>query len=319
MLTTFQIKRYAPSDAHIWDELIEQSVNGGFILKRSFMEYHQERFDDFSFLLWSNNKLLAVFAAAMPRQRAHDRLLIAHPGLTYGGLITAHNLKYSVLEALYTALFNFLKENGFTQLKIKLTPRVFCKYYSDNSSFLLSKSSFELERRELNSVVDLTQDFKIGSRQQNNLRKAKKNNVRVEISERLDAFWQILIDNLRQVHGVKPVHTLAEITYLRESHPENIELYIAQIENRILAGVVVFKELQKGYLHSQYVSTNAEGRQVGAVDAILYHIMQQAQGKYQRFSLGISTVEGEVNYGLLSYKEGFGARAEVVETYAKVL
>jgi len=319
MSSTFQIKRYASDFAHSWDELIEQSVNGGFILKRSFMEYHQDRFDDFSLLIWRNNKLLAVFAAATPRQRANDEALIAHPGLTYGGLVTLNSLKYSVLEEVYTALFSFLKNNGIVYLILKLVPRIFCSQYSDDNSFVLYKHGFKLTGKELNSVVDLTKGFKIGSRQKNNLRKARKNNLTVELSEQFDVFWQILTDNLWQVHGVKPVHTLTEIEYLSKKHPDNIELYVAQIESRIVAGVVVFKEINKGYIHTQYVSANAEGRLVGAVDAILFHIMQLAQVEYQRFSFGISTVRGDINYGLLSYKEGFGARAEVVETYAKVL
>ncbi|MBC6609500.1 GNAT family N-acetyltransferase [Hymenobacter sp. BT507] len=319
MAAAYQIKRYTSEFALSWDELIEQSVNGGFILKRSFMEYHQDRFDDFSFLLWNNNKLVAVFAAAMPRQREHDGMLIAHPGLTYGGLATAVDLQYAALEEVYRALFSFLKNNGFAQLTIKLIPKVFCKRYSDNSLFVLHKNSFELKDRELNSVVDLTQDFKMGSRQKNNLRKARKSAVQVELSEQFDVFWQLLTDNLWQAHGVKPVHTLAEIEYLAKKHPDNIALYVAHIENRIVGGVVVFKEINKGYIHSQYISANAEGKLVGAVDAILFHIMQLAQADYRRFSFGISTVKGDVNYGLLSYKEGFGARAEVVETYTKVL
>ncbi|UOR07287.1 GNAT family N-acetyltransferase [Hymenobacter aerilatus] len=319
MPNDFQIKRYTPDCAHIWNELIEQSVNGSFMLKRSFMEYHQDRFDDFSCLIWKGSKLLAVFVAALPKQRVRNEHLIAHPGLTYGGVVTASDLQYLLLEELYGALFDFLKQHGFISLTIKLIPRVFCREYSDNGLFVLHKNGFALKNRELNSVIDLTQPFNIGSRQKNNLRKARKSNVQVGVSERFDVFWPILTDNLWQVHGVKPVHTLAEITYLHERHPENIELYVAQVENRILAGVVVFKEAHKGYLHSQYISTNAEGRLVGAVDAILYHILQQAQGIYQRLSFGISTVKGEVNYGLLSYKEGFGAKGEVVETYTKVL
>lgn len=319
MSTAFHIKRYTPDLAFVWDKLIDESVNGGFILKRSFMDYHQDRFEDFSYLIWKNNRLIAVFAAGMPRQRLNDTTLIAHPGLTYGGLITGGVLKYSILEEIYNALFSIFKINKFVYLLITPTPRVFCKQYSETSLFFFHKNDFKVSNRELNSVTDLSYPFELSSRQKNNLRKARKSNVKVESSKYFSVFWQLLIANLQQVHNVKPVHTLAEMEYLADKNPENIELYTARIDDRILAGVVLFKDIKKGYLHSQYVSTTAEGRLVGAVDAILFHIIQVARADYRKFSFGISTVKGEINYGLLGYKEGFGGSAEVIDTYLKIL
>jgi len=317
MLTAFHIKRYTPELASVWDNLIDESVNGSFILKRSFMDYHQDRFEDFSYLIWGHKKVIAAFVAGMPRKRLNDQTLTAHPGLTYGGLIITDNLKYSLLEEIYNALLDNFKNNNIINILITPTPIVFCGKKSDDNIFYFYKNEFVLVNRELNSVIDLSQSNKLSSRQKNNLRKARKNNVKIELSRCFHSFWEILTDNLLQVHGVKPVHTLAEIEYLVEKNPENIALYIAKIENRIVAGVVVFKDINKGYLHSQYISTTAEGRLVGAVDAIFFHLIQTARADYQRFSFGISTVKGEINYGLLGYKEGFGASAEVVDTYLK--
>lgn len=319
MPADFQIQRYTPDAAASWDTFIEKSSNGGFILKRSFMDYHQDRFEDFSCLIWKNKRLLAVFAAAMPRLRADDEQLTAHPGLTYGGLIVGDTIKYRALEELYESLFVFLKQHNFRSLLLKPTPRVFCAWFTEASLFFFYKNTIEIVNRELNAVVDLQRKLKISRRQKRNIAKARKNNVRVGVSERLDVFWPILTANLQQAHGVQPVHSLQEIEFLVRQHPENIELYLAWKDDECLAGVVLFKDARKGYVHTQYIASTPEGKLVGAVDAVLMHIIEATRNTFQRLSFGISTVKGYVNYGLLEHKEGFGARAEMVDTYRKVL
>ena len=58
-----QIRRYESSEAAHWNNLIEKSVNGTFLFRREFMDYHSDRFEDFSYLLWRGSELIAVFVA----------------------------------------------------------------------------------------------------------------------------------------------------------------------------------------------------------------------------------------------------------------
>lgn len=316
---SLRIERYAPELESIWNNFVDKSSNGSFLLKRSFMDYHQDRFEDFSYLIWKGKEIIAAFVGAMPRQRSNDYVIIAHPGLTYGGVITIENLKYSLLEEIYQSLLGLFKQNGFNYLIIKPVPRVFCKKQSDANLFFFHKNNFRLLGRELNSVIDLNQPLRISKGRKDNIRKAKNSGVLVEDEENFTSFWQILTENLQQTHSVKPVHTLQEIQVLYHNNPDNIKLYIARLQERIIAGVVIFRDHSQGYLHTQYISANEEGKSVGAVDAILIHIIQEAQSEYQRFSFGISTAKGEINYGLLGHKEGFGADVELLDTYEKEL
>ena len=66
-----------------------------FVL-REYMEYHADRFTDYSLLVYDGNKLLAL----LPANRSGD-VLYSHAGLTYGGLIvTARNTTAQVLEIM---------------------------------------------------------------------------------------------------------------------------------------------------------------------------------------------------------------------------
>ena len=313
------VERYTPELKPFWDALIDKSANGNFLLKRSFIEYHQDRFDDFSYLIWQEKKLLAVFAAAMPRQRANDEVLIAHPGLTYGGLIYSKDLNYEILEAIYHALLTYLKRSKLKKLILKPVPRVFCQNYFEAESFIFYKKTFVLINREINSVINLIKPIRIRKGQKYNINKANKKEVIVELSEQYDIFWNILTENLRCKYQVSPAHSLAEIQQLAQHHAPNIKLYVAKRAAQIVAGVVTFSDARQGYVHTQYIGASEEGKKVGAVDAILFHVIQEARLSYQRFSFGVSSVKGEINYGLLRHKEGFGAKIEMMDTYEKYL
>lgn len=148
-----------------------------------------------------------------------------------------------------------------------------------------------------------------------NLRKARLYDVQVKVSVDYPAFWTILTKNLSQAHGRQPVHTLAEIEYLRDQNPGHLVLYAAHMGAEMLAGALVFQDSRQGFVHTQYIAGSPQGKRVGAVDALLAHIIESSKAHFQRFSFGVSTVQGAVNRGLLNQKEGFGAVAEANDTY----
>ena len=59
----FKIQRYTDSLNDVWDDFIERSKNGTFMLSRKFISYHGDRFQDSSLLIYKGEKLIAVFPA----------------------------------------------------------------------------------------------------------------------------------------------------------------------------------------------------------------------------------------------------------------
>ncbi|WP_400192024.1 hypothetical protein [Hymenobacter sp. B81] len=317
--TTLRLAPYSPAHEAEWNDFVDRAANGTFLLRRSFMDYHQDRFADASLLVWQREVLVAVFVAGQYRQTPEPAVLVAHPGLTYGGLIHLPELKYADLAAIYPAVLEQVRAAGYRQLVIKPVPRVFCRFPNEASLFWLTSQGFALRNREQNSVIDLLQPLRISKGRKDNVRKARKQGIEVAVSGELAAFWDILTDNLWATHQVRPVHSLAEISLLQERHPANVVLYTACLRGEVVAGVLLFVDEARGFVHTQYISANETGKATGAVDAVLLTILEHYHQRVPRFSFGISTVRGVVNFGLLAHKEGFGATVELMDTYAKEL
>ena len=76
----FDIQRYNPSMAETWNRFVSQSKNGTFLFDRGYMDYHADRFQDFSLVFYRKGKMYALLPANIK-----DNVLYSHQGLTYGG------------------------------------------------------------------------------------------------------------------------------------------------------------------------------------------------------------------------------------------
>lgn len=78
------------------------------------MEYHSDRFQDFSLMIYEENKLIAV----LPANRVGETVF-SHQGLTYGGLVLPLNSKLYNVIFIFKAILKYLNERGISSLKIK--------------------------------------------------------------------------------------------------------------------------------------------------------------------------------------------------------
>src|SRR5690606_37498826 len=76
----FTITPYRPSLLNDWNTVLSQSLNGTFMHRRSYMEYHGDRFSDFSLIIYKKSRPVAI----LPAHR-QDTDLYSHLGLSYGG------------------------------------------------------------------------------------------------------------------------------------------------------------------------------------------------------------------------------------------
>ena len=70
-------------------------------------------------------------------------------------------------------------------------------------------------------------------------------------------------------------------------------------------------------LHTQYISANARGKQLGAIDLLFDHLINHIYCDYPVIDFGKSTVSdsADLNSQLIFQKEGFGASAVCYDTY----
>jgi hypothetical protein len=310
-LNKFKVNIYNQSERLIWNTFVSNSKNATFLFNRDFMEYHQHRFDDYSLMVYKNEKLVAL----LPANKVRDTVF-SHQGLSYGGLLLSQKVKFETVLELYYEVLKFLNKNSITTFKLKLLPKIYTKLPSDEIEYLLFKTKANLDRRDLSMVIDYNSRQESSSNRKRNLKRSKINDVNVEEVLVFDDFFnQILIPNLEQKYETLPTHTLEDMAELKLKFPNNIRQFNAYQNNEIIAGVTVFESSQVA--HAQYISTISSKNDLGGLDAIFDFLINDLYSNIRYFSFGISNENQgqQINRGLLNWKASFGANSITHDFY----
>lgn len=306
----YQIQLYKNQENE-WDLFNEKSKNGTFLFNRKYMEYHKDRFEDFSLLIYDNkNSLIALLPA-----NKRENKIYSHEGLTYGGLVTSVKMTTCENIHLFTSLKSFLKDKEIDSIVYKTIPQIYSDVLSQEDQYALFLNGAQLIRRDVISVIDFSVIVPIQERRLRSKKKAEKAKLIVETSTNFLAFWNLLNHVLLERHNVNPTHSIKEIEYLSSLFPKNIQLFICRDREEILAGVVLY--INKKTVHAQYIATSERGSQTGALDYLFFFLIEKFKNDHKYFSFGISNEKNGfyLNEGLISQKEGFGARSIIHDTY----
>ncbi len=309
----FDIKRYnGENDQKEWDLFVKNSKQGTFLLERSYMDYHSDRFHDHSLMIYKNDKLYAI----LPGNEA-DHTFYSHQGLTYGGLITNSKATADDVCKVFAQINQYLKQQGFQKVIYKSVPRIYHQLPAEEDLYALFKECHaQICARNISAVIDLQHPLKWYNIRKQGAKKATSQGIRIEYSEDYNNFWEILSTNLMQTYHAQPVHTLEEIRMLHERFPENIKLYVAlQEDGKMLGGTLLYITPQ--VVHTQYISASEEGKQKHALDALFLRLIQHEYKDCLFFDFGTSNEDGGkiLNTSLIYQKEGFGGRGVVYDTY----
>ncbi len=87
-------------------------------------------------------------------------------------------------------------------------------------------------------------------------------------------------------------------------------------QNETLVGGTTIFETKK-VAHAQYISANSEKQQLGTLDFLFNYLINEKYAEKDYFDFGISNENKgqQINEGLLSWKESFGARSIIHEFY----
>lgn len=311
MKNIYTVKPYQVSCKSEWNEFVSNSKNATFLFNREFMDYHNDRFDDFSLMIYDDKKLIALLPANIK-----DNVLYSHQGLTYGGLLLNGNTKFKVVLKSFESVLKYLYQRDIKTLHIKQIPVIYNKIPSDEVQYLMFLLDAELEKRDQLSVINLNERVKFSKNRLEGCNRANKHGLIIKEEDNFDGFWnEILIKNLDEKHNATPVHSLEEIKLLKSRFPKNIRQFNVYDGNKIVAGTTVFES--KNVAHSQYISGNEDKNTLGSLDVLHGHLIENVFAHKTYFDFGVSTENGgkQVNYGLQFWKEGFGARTITQDFY----
>lgn len=317
-----EVVTYTSANAAAWDALVRASRNGTFLFERAFMDYHADRFADASLLFIYKGKVVGALPAS-----SSGETVTSHGGLTYGGFIVVPETHAVDVGEMMRLAIEHYRECGFKRLVIKSVPAIYHKLPADDELYWLFRHNAVLSARGLSSAIDLANPQPFSTLRRRKLAKAQKSGLVVcpdlplSYNASWTAFWDILSAVLEERHGLKPVHTFAEISLLKGRFENTIQLWtVTNGVGQTIAGTLLF--VTHNVVHAQYIAASHEGKDSGALDLLFCEIVKHFAAVHGETSprfldFGISTENGGayLNEGLIFQKEGLGGRSVVYDAY----
>jgi hypothetical protein len=307
----FSIRKYNASHLNAWNEFVLNSKNGTFLFDRRYMEYHADRFNDYSLLcLDDRDRLVALLPGSIK-----DGVVTSHGGLTYGGVICNSAMKAAAMLKVFASILEFMRRDHVRRLIYKAVPHIFHQIPAEEDLYALSMHNACLCRRDISSAIWLPDRLKFSKGKIEGIRKARRAGIVVRDSTDYASFFKIGSAVMQDRHNLQPVHTSKEMTLLADRFPGKILLHAAYRGEQMLAGAIVYRFSSSA--HVQYMYNSDEGLGVGALDIVIDHLVNERYSKLRFLSFGVSTEdEGRhLNEGLIHQKEMFGARSIVHDFY----
>jgi len=278
---------------------------------REYMDYHSDRFVDHSLVfLDKNENILGLLPANLS-----DCTLYSHQGLTFGSVIIDDSVRAENVIEMFSAMKEYCARNSIEKIIYKCIPYIYHTIPADEDRYALFLNKAYLFRRDISSTIYLGGEIRYSKGRKSTVKKAQKENLKFSKSEDYEGFWQLLEGLLNQKYGRNPAHNVGEIKKLAATFPENIHLYLVHQEEDLMAGAVLFNNTN--IVHTQYLASSERGKEIGALDYLVDHLIIDSKGIYKYFDFGISNENDGLflNKGLILQKEGFGARAVVHDFY----
>jgi hypothetical protein len=304
------VERFTADTRGAWDDFVYHSRNGTFLFLRDYMEYHQDRFEDHSLVLREQGAILALLPASR-----RSEVLESHGGLTYGGVVSDAAMTAPKMLKVFDALLEHLRGESFTLLRYRAVPHIYHRAPAEEDLYALTRNGASVVHRTVLSVIDPRHPVEVQSRRRRGVRKALSAGLVCRESDDLEAYWSLLTQVLRDTYGAKPVHSLAEISLLRQRFPRNIRLFGAFQDASLVAGVLVYES--PTVARAQYIAASKLGKDLAALDLLFDCLLREVYPDKTYFDLGTSeSADGrDLNRGVLEFKESLGARAVAVDTY----
>ena len=310
-VTMISICRYTQNKQNEWDDFVKVSKNGTFLFLRAYMDYHSDRFHDHSLMYYNERRKLMAVLPANTQHPSPITQYHSHQGLTYGGFVLSPEIHISEVGELFRLTISYLKENGFCEWRYKQIPYIYHLLPSQEEDYWLWRHNAREDACNMMTVIDFKSTVNDIS--------SSRQGYTVAFDADINDFWPILEANLMERFGSRPVHSLSEITLLKQRFPDNIICCTVRDPDGVtVAGTLLFVTQQ--VVRTQYISASHEGKRCNALDYLMLTLIRHYKDnpEYRYFEFGTSMAEDGINLneGLILQKEGFGGRAVACKIYS---
>lgn len=316
-----QVHEYKESKRQEWEDFVLSANNGTVFHRQRFLDYHPKgRFDNRHLMVRDGSALLAVMPGLI-RDEQGSAALVSYGGASYGGLVIAPGLGIADVHRIAEAAAGHWRGQGVSRMLVTQPPLIYMKRPHQYVDFCWAGLGASYLKREITAVIPLDfhdEDGVIASFRQETrtaLRKGQRAGIEVRQTGDLDEFYHILERNLSQRHNVKPTHTAEELKRLKKLLPDEVIQFTAYLKNRPLAGITVFSCNPRVIL-AFYISHDQKYQELRPVNSVYHEVIRWGwQNGYKYLDLGTFTLNMQPNWGLGKFKENFGARGFLRETF----
>lgn len=312
-MIAYKVLKYTIEYKEKWDAFVDLAKNATFLFKRDFMEYHKDRFEDHSLLVFDKkDNLKAIIPANIV-----DKTVYSHQGLTYGGVLIQKGIKFSDYTTIIQEVLSFLEKDCVSNFVIKIPPSIYSNKNNEEISAVIHVLEGNLIRSEISLAVNLNNPVGFSSSKRQSISNSKRHDLTIIETDSFSEFWDdVLTPNLENKFNERPVHSLADISLLKKNFPQNLKQFNVYKDKQIIAGVTLFET--KNVVHSQYSSGVREFNSLRGLDFLLNFLITERYKHKEYFSFGTSTQNNklQINQGLFSWKQSFGSDIILQETYS---
>lgn len=123
-MKNYTVRLYSNSDFELWNDFVSKAKNATFLFHRNFMEYHKDRFEDYSMMVFYSDDLVSI----IPANRVGDEVF-SHQGLTYGGFVLKEKAKLGDVLAIAKSVLKFLNDKDIKNFIVKLIPSIYNHFF----------------------------------------------------------------------------------------------------------------------------------------------------------------------------------------------
>ncbi len=307
-----EIIRYSEEWKEKWDRFVLKSNNGTMFHLQKFFDYHTPGKFQFNHLLFIHRtNIVAVLPGTIK-----NGVFESPVGASYGSIVTG-DISFEEAMEIVTALLEWGKKEGIKEFILTPAPMIYEQYQNQNLDFAMLWLGFKYSLHYISSAIKLDPSRDIIERFsptiRRNVRKSLKDpDIRVEINERYDEFYPILLEN-KSRHNVKPTHSLEDLIKLSKLLPDNLKLFMVYYKDKPIAGSSMFIANDTVAI-CFYNMLYYEYEHLKPIQRVMYEVVKYFTEKgYQYVDIGVSQDTKAENpmtpsRNLIIFKEKFDAK-----------
>lgn len=307
-----EIIKYTEEWKERWDKFVLESNNGTMFHLQKFLDYHTPgkfKFDHLIFL--EKGSIVAVLPGSIINGMFESPI-----GASYGSIVTK-DITFAKAMEIVSTLLEYGRKNGIKEFMLTAAPMIYEQYPNQSLDFAMLWQGFQYKLHYISSAIKLDKERDILERFsptiRRNVRKTMRDfKLRVEVNERYDEFYPILLKNKAR-HNVKPTHSYEDLLRLKELLPDRLKLFMVYYNDIPIGGSLMFYP-NKYVALCFYNMLLYEYAEYKPIQRVMYEVVKDSTEKgYRYVDIGVSQDTKAENpmtpsMSLIEFKEKFDAK-----------